>query len=187
MWADVSNYSKQLTDQGCADLRAAGIVGCIVQAITGIDGFSYTRQQLDACQRNGLRIAGYVWVFPNALRASMQSRLQMFDSFPIESLWADVEQKGLKTADVDRDLALCDVYIGKLTGVYSGRWFFQQQGWLGHTAWSNRALWDSRYDNVPETQTGFIPYGGWSECTIKQYAGSSSIGSVHQIDLNVTG
>ena len=131
-------------------------------------------------------MAGYLWCFPGDTHASVQSRLQMFDGFLIESLWLDVEQAGVKTTDVDRDLALCDAYIGKLTGVYSGRWFFVQQGWLGHTAWSNRPLWDSLYNGVPVVGADFVPYGGWTQPVISQYRGTSAIGHVSQIDLDVT-
>ena len=150
---------------------------------------SYTRQQIDACIRNGLRIAGYVWCFPGDTASSMHSRLKMFDGFALESLWLDVEQSHVKVADVDSDLAVCDAYSGHLTGIYSGHWYFQQQGWLGVTKWADqgRPLWDSRYDGVPVTQAGFVAYGGWHSCLIKQYAGTSTVGSVSQIDLDVTG
>jgi hypothetical protein len=185
LWCDTSNWTKDLTDQGCADLKAAGIVGVIAQAITGLDGISYTRQQLDACVRNGLRIAGYVWCFPHDSRASMSGRLQMFDGFAIETLWLDVEQNGLKRTDVDGDLALCDAYKGAPTGIYSGRWFFVQQGWQHDTWWSSRPLWDSNYTGVAEVGTGFVPYGGWTMPTMSQYRGTSTIGHVNQIDLDV--
>jgi hypothetical protein len=143
-------------------------------------------QQLAMCRKNGLRVQGYCWCFPGASKSSMTSRLAMFDGFAIEALWLDVEQAGLKVADVDRDLALCDAYMqGKPTGVYSGRWFFAQQGWLGLTKWADRPLWDSNYTGIAEVGSGFIPYGGWTNPTITQYAGTSSIGSVQQIDLDV--
>ena len=110
----------------------------------------------------------------------------MFDGFLIESLWLDVEQNGVKATDVDRDLALCDAYTGKVTGIYSGRWYFVQQHWLEHTAWSNRPLWDSDYNGIPVTGAGFVPYGGWTRPVISQYRGTSAIGHVSQIDLDVT-
>jgi hypothetical protein len=185
LWVDASNYSGAFTDAHCADLKTAGVVGVIVQAITGLDGVSYTRQQLLACVRNGLRIQGYVWCFPGASQASMRGRLAMLDGFALEALWLDVEQAGLKIADVDRDLGLCDAYLSELTGIYSGRWFFAQQGWLGVTKWSGRPLWDSNYNGVPVVGAGFVPYGGWTKPVVSQYQGTSSIGRVQQIDLDV--
>lgn len=163
-------------------------MGCIVQAITGNDGRSYTRQQLDACVRNGLRIQGYVWSFPNASLSSINGRLSMFDGFPIERLWVDVEQAGLHQSDVDRDLAACDRYMGTWTrvGIYTGRWFWAQQGWLSLTRWADRALWDSNYTGIADVGSGFIPYGGWQWPKITQYRGTSSVGVVNQVDLNVS-
>jgi len=171
----------------CSDLKGAGIVGVIVQAITGLDGNSYTRQQLDACQRNGLRVQGYVWCFPGAAGnpVSMRSRLAMFDGFSIEDLWLDVEQAGLDRADVDADLALCDAYLGRAAGIYSAHWFFASQGWLGVNWWASRRLWEALYDNNRNVTAGFVPYGGWTGPTIKQFWGTSTIGHVHQIDQDI--
>jgi hypothetical protein len=151
-----------------------------------MDGRSYTRQQLDACVRNGLRIQGYCWVFPNTLPGSMQSRLLMFDGYTLEGLWADVEQSGLIRADVDRDLAVMDTYFGRPVGLYSGRWWFQQQGWLRVDWWADRPLWESNYDSIADVDVGFVPYAGWQQCQIKQFLGTSSIGAVQQIDRNIS-
>ncbi len=185
LWADLSNYTGNLTDQGCADLKAAGYVGVIVQAITGLDGNTYTRQQLTVAQRNGLRIAGYVWCFPRAPEASMHSRLSMFDGFALEFLALDVEQSGLTVLDIERDLTMCDAYWRRLTWVYSGKWFFDQEGWSHLNLWADRPLWDSNYDGVPDVNVGFRPYGGWTHVAMKQFMGTSRIGHVTQIDPNV--
>lgn len=158
------------------------MVGVIVQAITGLDGNSYTRQQLQACVDNGLRIAGYVWCFPGT---DVASRLSMFQGFNLDALWLDVEQQGLTTANVQRDLDVCDAFEdnGKLTGIYTGKWFWDQMGW--GDLWSNRPLWDAHYDAVAATDQNFAPYGGWTSCVVKQYRGTSDIGTVHQIDMDV--
>jgi hypothetical protein len=182
----MSNWTGPLTDQGCMDLKANGYVGVIVQAITGLDGKSYTRQQLATAQRNGLRLAGYVWCFPGASTASIHSRLAMYDGYMLEFLYLDVEQAGLAIADVDRDLAECDRYTGRKAGIYTAHWFFQDQRWLSLTRWADRPLWEALYDGIPDAAVGFHPYGGWTKMAIKQWAGTSSVGVVDQVDLNVT-
>lgn len=184
-WADLSNYTGALTDQGCADLKAAGYVGVIVQAITGLDGRTYTRQQLTVAQRNALRLAGYGWCFPDAPESSMRGRLAMFDGFELEFLALDVEEAGTIVLDVERDLALCDAYIRGKAWMYSGKWFFDQQGWSHLSLWADHPLWDSNYDQIPDVDVGFRPYGGWTQAALKQFRGTSSVGSVNQIDLNV--
>ncbi len=127
-----------------------------------------------------------MWVFPNTWTAGTQQRLAMFDGYALEALWVDVEQAGLHVSDVDRDLGACDSYLGKTVGIYSGRWYWAQQGWLGMTKWADqgRDLWDSHYDGVDDVDVNFVPYGGWTQCQIKQFQGSSQVGSVQQVDLN---
>jgi hypothetical protein len=156
------------------------VVGVIIQAVTGLDSKSYTRQQLAMCRTNGLRTQGYV--FPGGLAA----KLARFDGHALEALWLDVELP-ITEAAVNAALIQCDAYTGQRTGLYSGKWFFDQQGWSHHSYWASRPLWDSHYNGVAVTQQGFVPYGGWTSCVIKQYAGTSAIGSVHQIDLDVEG
>lgn len=186
LWCDVSNYTGPLTPQGCQDLKNAGYVGIIAQAITGLDGNSYTTQQLAAARDHGLRIQGYVFCNHNS---SVASRLSMFDGFDVETIWLDVEAASINSSDVDRDLRLTDKYIPAAApiGLYSGHWVFVSHGWLALTKWSTegRALWDSRYDGIPDPDAGFVSYGGWNSSAIKQFQGTSSLGSVHGIDLNV--
>ena len=184
-WADISNYTGPLTEQGCADLKAAGFVGIISQAITGLDGNTYTRQQLAMAQQCDLRLAGYMWCFPGASELGVRYRLEMFDGFVLEFLALDLEQQGTHVIDVERDLALCDPYWRGKTWVYSGKWFFDQQGWSHLDLWADRPLWDSDYDGEPDVDVGFVPYGGWTQRAMKQYRGTSTIGVVDQIDLNV--
>lgn len=178
MWVDASNYTGPLTDGQCQELKAAGVVGVIIQAITGLDNNSYTRQQLAACVRNGLLIAGYV--FPGDL----VTKLAMFNGYVLRSLWLDIELP-ISIGAVDSVLMQCDAYFGGLTGIYTGKWFFDQMWWSTLNLWSTRPLWDSNYDGDGNLLTDFRPYGGWTIPTIKQYAGTSSIGNVHQIDLDV--
>ena len=155
------------------------MVGVIIQAVIGLDGTTYTRQQLEACWRNGLRIQGYV--FPGGL----SWKLPMFDGYAIEGLWLDLELP-ITIAAVNAALQQCDAYIGGTTGIYTGKWFFDQEGWSTKAYWANRPLWDANYDGVPVPAVDFVPYGGWTSCVIKQYRGTSSIGDVHMIDLDTS-
>lgn len=182
LWVDGSNYTGTLTPRMCHDLKQAGYVGMIIQAITGFNGQTFTRQQLQMCLDQGLRIQGYVWSFGSV---DVASRLRMFDGFRIEALWLDVEDDASTVRTVNRDLALCDAYMGRPTGVYSGKWMFDRKGWSKHRYWADRLLWNAVYDGVPDVNYGFVPYGGWTSQAIKQFAGTSSIGSLQQVDLNV--
>lgn len=183
---DASNYTGAFTDQQMQGLVDSGVQGVIVQAITGLNGISYTSQQCQMVAQYGLTLHGYVWCFPGESATSIDGRLAMFNGKPVRRLWADVEQAGLSMRDVDLLLRRCDLYLPtQRTGVYSGRWFFAQQGWLGVDRWSDRDLWDANYvDGVPDPTVGFVPYGGWDHCAIKQYKGTSDVGTLHEVDLD---
>lgn len=116
----------------------------------------------------------------------MAKRLPLFDGFPVETIWLDAEAAGLTKADVDRDLALIDKYLGALAGIYGAKWFWDQQKWTNHSYWSDRLLWAAIYDGVADPDVGFVPFGGWTQCEVKQYRGTSAIGSVMQIDLDAS-
>jgi len=165
----------------CDDMQAAGVDGVIVQAITGLDGISYTRQQLQKTLDRGFRIAGYVWCFPGG--PSVASRLSMFDGFKLEWLALDNEQAGLSFADMDRDFALCDAYMGgQLTEDYTAYWFYQLMGWLRITRYSNRALWYAAYDEQA-AMSSFVPFGGWTTPRTHQFTDKQLYGGV-ALDVN---
>jgi hypothetical protein len=180
-WVDLSNFQGPLTDAMVNDMRAQGVVGISSQAITGLDGRSYTRQQLSKAVEVGLRISGYIWNFPNV---DVSRRLSMFDGFDLEWLALDVEQAGVTVANVNRDLLLCDRYQGA-TEMYTARWFFQNQRWLGLKVWAARRLWNADYDDDgSDPAAGFVPFGGWTQPYMKQFSDSAWFGGV-KCDLNV--
>jgi GH25 family lysozyme M1 (1,4-beta-N-acetylmuramidase) len=166
---DVSNFQGELTQDTIASLKAQSCSFVVVQAITGADGVSYTRQQLQAAVSAGFEVQGYVWCFPGDTQASIEQRLHLFDGFPITQLWLDVEQAGVTVDDVNRVLPCCDAYIGGKTHIYTGKWFFDQMGWSGQALWSDRLLWDAHYDGDPDPDSNFASYGGWQRCEMKQY------------------
>lgn len=90
-------------------------------------------------------------------------------------VWLDVEDTtsaSVKTRaeKVSGDLASIS-QGGFERGIYTGKWF-----WTGYmnntTAFASEPLWDSNYDGVTNTAVDFHPYGGWTFCTYKQYAGT---------------
>jgi hypothetical protein len=114
----------------------------------------------------------------------MASRLNLYQGYDLEELWLDVEQQGLTAADVDRDLAVCDGFTGRKTGIYTARGIYTDYPFGLSTQWSDRDLWDAHWDGVADPDVNFIPYGGWNRCRIKQYRGETRVGVVSSIDLN---
>ncbi len=110
-------------------------------------------------------------------------------------LWLDVEdvdsERGWPSAwrqqAVERDLDACDAWAEAHglppTGIYSGKWYWDQ--YMGSASFPGRELWDSNYDGQADAAVNFHPYGGWTEAAIKQYAGTSTLGGVGGVDLDV--
>jgi len=169
---DVSNYQKELHDDFFEHWGALGYKGLIVQAVVGLDGFSYTAQQLQAGLDHGWAISAYVWCAAgDALdRGRVQGRLDLIERFTHNLVFValDVEEMGLSPEDVDADLIRCDEVITD-SPLYTGKWAFDNLGWSDNDWWAERRLWDSNYDRTPDVNAGFRPYGGWTDAWMKQF------------------
>ena len=194
---DLSNYSGELSAQQVADLKAAGIVLGIVQAVDPPAGYprGVTRQQIQALTAGGIVVDAYIWLWFDLDIADIERKLALLQGLQIRQLWLDVEDQAAARYDqatceikVRQALERCDEFpttLGRPTGVYSGRWFWTDARYMNNTTvFSDRLLWDSQYDDIPDTDV-FRPYGGWQSCAIKQYKGTSTFGSVSGVDLNV--
>src|SRR5205085_303273 len=72
------------------------------------------------------------------------------------------------------------------TGIYSGRWFWTDRRYMGNTSsFADRELWDANYDDVADTLIGYVPYGGWGRPVIKQFRGTSAMGGIGGLDVDV--
>ncbi len=67
-----------------------------------------------------------------------------------------------------------------LTGVYTGGWWWKPST-ANYQGFADRPLWDAHYDGIADASGDYLPYGGWSFASIKQFAGSQSDGT----DLDV--
>lgn len=198
---DASNYSSGLTPEALAAAKLDGVGLAIIQAIDPPAGFpaGVTRQQIQACLDAGLPVDAYVYLWFDADISDIQHKLSLLDGLPIRRLWLDVEDTAAAKYDqatcenkVADALAECDRWVDGAgityvsTGVYTGRWMWSDPWYMANASlFSGRDLWDSDYDNAPDPVTGFTPYGGWTSCAIKQYAGTSNRWGIDAIDLNV--
>lgn len=192
---DISNYTSDLTSETLAAWKADGVELVIVQAVDPPAGYpaGKTREQIQACLDAGLAVDAYVWLWFDLDVTDILHKLTLLDGLPIRRLWLDVEDTAAvkystvacKTK-VSAALGLCDAYpTTEWTGIYTGGWFWRDTRYMGDTtAFDNRDLWDSNYDGNPDT-AAFTPYGGWEECAIKQWQGTSDYLGVSGVDLNV--
>lgn len=195
---DVSNYTDPLTPQSVENLKAAGVEMVIAQAIDPPPGYpaGCTRQQIETCLAAGLHVDAYIWLWFDLDARDIERKLALLDGLAVRQLWLDVEDQSAARFDqatceakVDAALMACDARRGtngQPAGVYTGRWFWADQQYMGNTTrYADRELWDANYDHIADAAVGFVPYGGWTAPRIKQYQGSTSLAGVSGLDLNV--
>jgi hypothetical protein len=195
---DISNYTDPLTPAAVEGLKSAGVSHVIVQAIDPPPGYppGRTREQVQLCQAAGLTVDAYVWLWFDLDTQDIKRKLKLLDGLSIRQVWLDVEDTASIKYDqptceakVDAALAECDTFLttsGQKTGVYSGRWYWADQRYMGNTAiYADRELWDANYDSVADAAVGFRTYGGWPAPRIKQYRGTSVLAGIGGLDLNV--
>jgi len=170
--------------------KANGVGLVICQAHPAGYGNDKSIRLIRAVAAAGLPWDAYVYQYLNSpdwctgalatLDAAAQEGLQP------RKLWLDLEDVdqgqgwtvSQRVAAIQRDLAACDAR-GLTVGIYSAAWWWNTR-MDGGAFFTDRQLWAAQYDNVADT-TAFTPFGGWSSCRIKQYAGSQSDGT----DLDV--
>lgn len=191
---DVSNWTRpELTADHVRAWRAAGVGLVVVQAVDPPPGYprGVTREQLDAARNGGVVVDAYVYLWFGNPSVSLRNLL-LLDGERVRRVWLDIEDaegaarltQGQREAIVDELLDACDRYGILPAGIYTGRWFWRP--YMADTPrYASRPLWDSRFDGIPDVSANWVPYGGWTERAIKQYAGDASLGGVSGIDLNV--
>lgn len=186
---DLSNYSGPLSPVQAQGLKDAGIQLVIVQAVDPPPGFPpcVDQQQAQAVIDGGLKLGVYVyeWTATHVARSNA-SRFAAY-GFPVERWWGDFEDTS--PADpVARELgasALLD-YLDTLggkrpAGAYSGQWWTDGYLPAESQVFAGRAIWVSAYNGI-DTLDAPALCGG--TVMIHQYAGTSTLAGVGNVDLN---
>lgn len=195
---DVSNYTSDLTPAALTAWKDAGVALVIAQAVDPPAGFppGKTRLQVQQCSDAGLVVDAYIWLWFDLDIGDIQRKLALLERLPIRRLWLDVEDQAAAKYDqatcerkVSEAMLACTMYAttsGDTVGIYSGRWFWTDSRYMGNsTAFSQWDLWDANYDLVADAAQGFVPYGGWDHCAVKQYQGTTNFHGISGVDLNV--
>ncbi len=186
---DVSNYTGPLSQEALARWKALGVRLVIVQAVDPPPSYppTQTRQQLQACQDAGLPTDAYLYLWATDTPETLQARLKLLDGFPIRRLWLDCEDAGGEPqtgwqAHIQAALAQLDAYptLAGQAGLYTGAWWWRPRGLSG---FGDRPLWLAQYDGVDDPAQ-VQPLADWSAVAIKQYAGTSTLSSVGNVDLD---
>jgi Glycosyl hydrolases family 25 len=190
---DVSNWTGPLSARALNDWKKAGIGLVIVQAVDPPPGYppSVTRQQCQAVLDAGLLLEGYVYHWISNLDR-LKRELALLDGFAVRSVWADEEDVSgqwpvAQVVDqIHQACAVLDSFpttSGSKAGVYSGAWWWGPR--TGNTTeFSDRPWWPSQYDGVMDVQR-VQKWGGWTQAALKQYAGTSALSGVPNVDLDI--
>jgi hypothetical protein len=188
---DASNFT--VSPPPIAEWQAAGVGLVLIQAVSPNQPFpaTQTRAQIEACAAAGLPTDVYLYLWSNSnVEADMQAKLGLLQGLEpsVRKVWLDVEDSSAASVatrldTIRRALAVLDQWCadnGKPeTGIYTALWWWT--AYAGDTEeFGDRQLWTAAYDGVADT-TIFTPFGGWSECALKQFAGSQPDGT----DLDV--
>lgn len=188
---DVSNYTGPLSDAQLAVWKRDGVGLVIVQSIDPPPGYppGCTVEQILAAQHAGLNVEAYVFLWFGLGVPDIQAKLDLLYALGIERVWLDVEDTSARSLRLSKRISTVAAALATIsaagyeTGIYTGYWFWT--GYMGNTnVFSSANLWDAHYDGEPDPAADFVPYGGWSNCLIKQYAGTSTLDGVGNVDLD---
>jgi hypothetical protein len=193
--ADLSNYTTALSPSALDVWKQHGFWLAIVQAVSPPAGYpaGKTREQIQQCLDAGLVIDAYVYLWFDLDASDIRSKLGLLDGLSIRRIWLDVEDQAASKYDqatteqkVMDALTACESWsynhgASEQVGIYTGAWFWTDQRYMSNTTtFSGRELWDANYET-----DAFAPYGGWTSRAIHQYQGTTSLGGISGIDLNV--
>lgn len=189
---DCSNYTVELTDATLAQWIAEGVGLLIIQAFpASYAQYQEQQRQVAAAVRNGLPFDHYIydylgdptWVWDalEGIKAqAAQPRMVWLDE-------EDVETDNGATDDASKAYRAQLIWSrvqhvrdsGYPVGIYTGSWWWTPRvGAVDYLA--ELPLWAAQYDGIADTRV-FTPFGGWTTCAVKQYAGTQGDGT----DLNV--
>lgn len=197
----MSNYTDGESVANLTALHDQGFELAIIQSIDPPRGYppGRTEKQIVAATAAGMVVDIYIWMWFDLDVADIIRKCELVangnitNANTVRQVWLDVEDQAAQRHDdatckqkVQEALNVIDGYFPQQrTGIYTGRWFWADPKYMANAShWSDRKLWDANYDGVADAALNFNPYGGWTECRIKQYAGSVEVGGVSGLDVN---
>ena len=189
----MSNYTGPISQANLQAWRDDGVELVIVQAFPPeYSQYQIQQQQIQACSDFGMPFECYIYDYLSvpSWRDRALVGIQALAWQPAQ-VWADEEDTTAKVMPLKRRIDAVAATLTAIeaagfdTGVYTGAWFWT--GYMGNTpAFRSYPLWDALYDGDPNLASDFTPYGGWTQRTIKQYRGTSTLHGVGNVDLDVT-
>ena len=195
MGCDISNYTGPLAADRAAAWRANGIGRVVVQAVNPPPQYpaGCTAQQIRTLQAAGIAtdLYVYLWMTDSGLMLFADC-LNTAAGFKVGRIWVDVEDvtKGPspneRLALLQRALMEADAcgLAAKPSGIYTGAWYADRYLPNDLSSLKDRALWFADYDGIADPSV-WVPFGPWTAPAAKQYAGTSTLFGVGNVDLDV--
>lgn len=193
---DCSNYTTDnFTPELIESWRASGVGLVIIQAFPPEYTSKYAEQvnQMRVCAQVGMPFDCYIYDYLgapdwldgalNGIQGSgLRPRKLWLDEEDTETEvgWTPQQRIDAITSSIERALWWAhDENKLPYPGIYTGGWW-----WVPKTGnsklFEDLDLWVAQYDGIADASV-FTPFGGWTSCRIKQYAGTQPDGT----DLNV--
>lgn len=184
---DMSSWGGPITSAKVESLWQAGAR----RAIVGVSDVELARQQLTLTAERGMEIQAYSYMYWGANNEERLDRVRRAaQGLPLAFVWPDFEDKNAPLDDpagviswMRGCMALAE-RLGLPVGVYTAAWWWRS--WARNTAaFAHYPLWVAQYDEWPVLT--MTPFGGWTECAMKQYKGTTVLGSKpndYSVDLN---
>lgn len=177
---DISRQSvgRALTLAECQDIKAKGYELLIVGLWDGIQKNPYALETLQNASKAGLWVGGYTALtssYSGTQAVNMAN--EAAGGFPLCFLSIDVELDGVTITHINESL-IAAVQSKQRPCIYSAYWFWT--GHLGNPKYYGQnglkiRLWNAAYDNDPDYDFKYFPYGDWTEELLcgEQYAGTT--------------
>jgi len=188
---DISNWTGLPTADQFKAWKDAGIELVIVQAIAPPPGFpaEVDRQQAQGVLDAGMKLSAYTFHWTGTTIARDNAARFAGYGFPVERWWGDFEDVSPATpaqreTEIAELLAYLDTLSGKRpAGAYTGAWWTKNYLAADSQVFAGRALWLAQYDGIDLLNSVAAVCGG--TVSIHQYGGTSTLGGVPNVDLNV--
>ena len=189
---DFSQHGGALAPETVNCWRSQGIAAAIVQYSERM------KQHLDVLEAKAMRAEGYVYLYwdRSPWNQTPQDRTRAALAMAngrISRLWLDAEDTShpYDEQQLLECVALCHL-AGMETGIYTGRWWWEPRTGNSQT-FAHLPLWHAEYVTPSPNAdlamspdfSKFKPYGGWTQPTIWQYQGTSTLCG-HSVDMNYT-
>lgn len=194
---DVSEWGGDIEESRWKKAYDAGFRMVVVQAWGGgpVPGGknAYCAQQLAAARKVGMMTAIYLIVPPDTttrteflIQAAKEAAGSEYQHIRFVAL--DIEDSALRLLHPTNPKGRLDDAISHIMDkpvvIYTSRhmWSKVMRGMAGFERYP---LWDAHYDEVAELDTNWVPYGGWTQCAMKQYKGTTLVPGGISADLNI--